>query len=85
MGVKTGAVMVMVAVPELVIVAGKKLATAGADKVVRIWNPADGKLLKEFAASDQPIVAIAWNPPLPSDTFTQQPPPAMPAEPVRCE
>ena len=33
---------------------GTKLATAGADKVVRIWNPADGKLIKEIPL-DQPV------------------------------
>ena len=39
---------------------GKTLATAGADKVVRIWNTTDGKSLKEIPAPDQPIVAVAF-------------------------
>ncbi len=38
---------------------GTKLATAGADKVVRVWNPADGKLIREITV-DQPVVAAAF-------------------------
>ena len=34
-----------------------KLA-AGGDKVVQIWNPADGKLIKEINV-DQPVIAVA--------------------------
>ena len=36
---------------------GTKLATAGADKVVRVWNPSDGKLIREVT-TEQPIVAV---------------------------
>ena len=35
-----------------------KLATVGGEKVVRIWNPADGKLIKEINV-DQPVIAVA--------------------------
>ena len=35
-----------------------KLATAGGDKVVRIWNPVDGNLIKEIDV-DQPVIAVA--------------------------
>ena len=38
---------------------GSKLATAGGDKVVRLWNPADGKSIKEIT-TDAPVVAIAF-------------------------
>ena len=38
---------------------GTKLASAGADKVVRIWNPADGKLVKEIAV-EQPVIGVAF-------------------------
>ena len=38
---------------------GSKLATGGSEKLVRIWNPADGKSIKEIA-TDAPVVAIAF-------------------------
>ncbi len=38
---------------------GTKLATAGNDKILRIWNLADGKLVKEIPAPDQQIAAAA--------------------------
>ena len=39
---------------------GTKLATAGADKTIRVWNAADGKLIKEIATGE-PIVAVAFH------------------------
>src|SRR5206468_1889305 len=39
---------------------GSKVATGGEDKVVRIWNPADGKSIKEIPGPDQAIVAVAF-------------------------
>ena len=38
---------------------GAKVATAGADKIVRIWKADDGALIKELPAAEQPVVALA--------------------------
>ena len=40
---------------------GAKAATAGADKIVRVWNVADGKTIKELPAFDQEIKTLAFN------------------------
>ena len=39
---------------------GTKLATAGDEKILRIWNPSDGKLIREIPAPDHAIVAVAF-------------------------
>src|SRR5262249_23747024 len=41
---------------------GQWLASVGADKTLRLWNPADGKLLTAFGASTAPVNAVAFNP-----------------------
>ena len=38
---------------------GNRVATAGDDKIVRVWNVNDGALIKEIPAPDQPVVAVA--------------------------
>ena len=40
---------------------GTRVAAAGADKMVRVWTPADGKLVREIGGNDQPVVAVALN------------------------
>jgi WD40 repeat protein len=39
---------------------GARIAAAGADRIVRIWTPADGKLVKEIAGNDQAVLAVAF-------------------------
>ncbi|HEY1189647.1 MAG TPA: hypothetical protein VGE74_18515, partial [Gemmata sp.] len=41
---------------------GKTLATAGADKSVKLWNPADGKELKTLGAHDGSVYSLAFSP-----------------------
>ena len=41
---------------------GKTLATAGADKAVKLWNPADGKELKSLGTHDGSVYAVAFSP-----------------------
>ncbi len=38
------------------------LVTAGADKKIKIWNPADGKLIKEIEASDGTVNSVLVSP-----------------------
>ena len=40
---------------------GKQLATCGRDRVVRVWNAADGKRLHEFA-HDEELFSVAFGP-----------------------
>ena len=37
---------------------GNRAAAAGADKIVRVWTLAEGKLVKEIAGNDQPVIAL---------------------------
>jgi WD40 repeat protein len=41
---------------------GKSLATGSADKSVRLWNPADGKELKNLGAHDGSVYTVAFSP-----------------------
>ncbi|QJX00259.1 WD40 repeat domain-containing protein [Frigoriglobus tundricola] len=41
---------------------GKTLATAGADKAVKLWNPADGKEIKALGTHDGSVYAVAFSP-----------------------
>lgn len=41
---------------------GKALATAGADKGVKLWNPADGKEVKALGTHDGSVYAVAFSP-----------------------
>jgi mono/diheme cytochrome c family protein len=41
---------------------GAMLATAGADKFVRVFDPASGKLLKSFEGHTQHVLDVAWGP-----------------------
>jgi WD40 repeat protein/serine/threonine protein kinase len=41
---------------------GERLASAGADGAVRIWNSRTGKLLLEFPAHDESVVSVAFHP-----------------------
>ena len=41
---------------------GKSLATAGGDKLIRLWNMADGKQLKQIEAHSAPIMSLAFKP-----------------------
>lgn len=41
---------------------GTMLATAGADKFVRVFDPATGKLLKSFEGHTQHVLDVAWGP-----------------------
>ena len=38
---------------------GNRAASAGADKIVRVWTLAEGKLVKEIAGNGQPVIALA--------------------------
>ena len=40
---------------------GTRAMTAGPDGNVRIWTPADGKLVKEIGGNGQPVIAVALN------------------------
>src|SRR5437868_6162179 len=41
---------------------GKLLATAGVDKTVRLWNPADGKEVKNLGGHKEPVYWVAFSP-----------------------
>lgn len=41
---------------------GSLLATAGNDLVVRLWNPADGSLVKELAGHEKHVYSAEWHP-----------------------
>jgi WD40 repeat protein len=41
---------------------GKKLATGGADRVVRVWDAATGELLHEYKGHRMSITAVAFSP-----------------------
>lgn len=41
---------------------GTLLATAGNDLVVRLWNIADGSLVKELPGHEKPVWSLAWHP-----------------------
>ena len=41
---------------------GSLLATAGNDLVVRLWNVADGSLVKELPGHQKPIWTVEWHP-----------------------
>jgi WD40 repeat protein len=40
---------------------GRRLATGGADRVVRLWDAATGKLLREFKGHRMSITAVAFS------------------------
>jgi WD40 repeat protein len=40
---------------------GKRLATAGLDKAVRVWDALTGKLLVNFTAHTRPVTGLAWS------------------------
>ena len=56
---------------------GSKVATGGDDKIVRIWNAADGSLVKEIDAAGEPVIAIGLqgrrHRRSPSDSRTRRP------------
>jgi len=41
---------------------GKTLATAGADKAVKLWDPAEGKEIKSLGAHDGSVYVVAFSP-----------------------
>ncbi|MEP6754703.1 MAG: WD40 repeat domain-containing protein [Chthonomonadales bacterium] len=41
---------------------GKVLASGGADRLVRFWNPATGKLLQSIPAHNGSVKSLAWSP-----------------------
>lgn len=41
---------------------GRMLATAGNDNVVRLWNPDDGKMIRELTGHTRNIYALAFHP-----------------------
>ena len=41
---------------------GKNLATAGDDKLIRLWDLVDGKQLKQIEAHSAPIMSLAFKP-----------------------
>src|SRR5437773_11967507 len=40
---------------------GKSLASGGMDKVARLWDPAGGKLVRQFGASRLPLQALGFS------------------------
>jgi WD40 repeat protein len=41
---------------------GSRLATAGADRVIRLWNVSDGKAIKEFIGHRMTVTAVEFSP-----------------------
>jgi WD40 repeat protein len=41
---------------------GSRLATAGADRVIRLWNALDGKAIKEFVGHRMTVTAVEFSP-----------------------
>jgi WD40 repeat protein len=41
---------------------GQRLASCGTDNVVRLWNPADGSLLKTLWGHSDDVLAVAFSP-----------------------
>lgn len=50
----SGAIIALQVTPD-----GRRLATAGTDRSIKIWNPADGKMLTEIRADAEALRAVA--------------------------